>query len=140
MDSPPSSPLRFSPAVENPRADEADTHAQLVETLLRISTTTYADGHKALRAVHAKSHGLLKGKLVVRDLPPMLAQGLFARAGDYGMKMMPAAPIAGFLSLGYEKAEKHGEAGNAHRDRHQAGQNSHARLPWRLRAGPGFCI
>jgi hypothetical protein len=80
---PPASPLPFSPAVEKIQPDEAETHAQLVETLLKISTTTYANGHKALRSVHAKSHGLLKGSLIVPALPAVLAQGLFARPGEY---------------------------------------------------------
>jgi hypothetical protein len=84
MTLPPASPLRFSPAVEKIQPDEAETHAQLIETLLKISATTYADGHKALRSVHAKSHGVLKGKLIVRDkLPAVLAQGLFAKPGEY---------------------------------------------------------
>ncbi len=80
---PPASPLRFTSAVEKIEPDEAETHAQLVETLLKISTTTYADGHKALRSVHAKSHGVLKGRLIVPELPAALAQGLFARPGEY---------------------------------------------------------
>ena len=83
----PASPLRFSPAVEKIQPDEAETHAQMVEALLKISATTYADGHKALRSVHAKSHGLLKGKLIVRDLPAVLAQGLFAKPGEYATAM-----------------------------------------------------
>jgi hypothetical protein len=83
MNTPPSSPLPFSPTVEKIQPDETDTHAQMVATLLKISATTYADGHKALRSVHAKSHGLLKGKLIVRDLPQVLAQGLFAKPGEY---------------------------------------------------------
>jgi hypothetical protein len=87
MNTPPTSPLRFSPAVEKIQPDEAQTHAQMVETLLKISATTYADGHKALRSVHAKSHGLLNGKLIVRDLPPVLAQGLFAKPGEYPTAM-----------------------------------------------------
>jgi hypothetical protein len=88
MNTPPDAPLRFSPAVEKLQPDEAATHAQLIETLLKISTTTYADGHRALRSVHAKSHGVLKGKLIVHDmLPVVLAQGLFAKPGEYATAM-----------------------------------------------------
>ena len=80
----PATPLRFSSTTEKVQDDEATTNAELVEQLLKISQITYADGHKALRSVHAKSHGILKGKLTVAgDLPPVLAQGLFSVRGDY---------------------------------------------------------
>ena len=81
---PPATPLRFSSTTEKVQDDEATTNAELVEQLLKISQITYADGHKALRSVHAKSHGILKGRLTVADdLPPVLAQGLFSAPGDY---------------------------------------------------------
>lgn len=75
---------RYTPDVEKIQPDEAKTHAELVEQLLKISKITYADGHKALRSVHAKSHGLLEGTFTVAaGLPAELAQGLFAQAGSY---------------------------------------------------------
>lgn len=78
--SPPSKPLRYDPSVEVPEPDEADTAEALAETMLSISRTTYEDGGHGLRSVHAKSHGLLAGRLEVpADLPPVLAQGLFAQ-------------------------------------------------------------
>ena len=81
---PPATPLRFSSTAEKVQDDEATTNAELVEQLLKITQITYADGHKALRSVHAKSHGILKGRLTVADdLPPVLAQGLFSAPGDY---------------------------------------------------------
>ncbi len=81
---PPASPLRYDPAVEHPEKDEGDTDRELVETLLKISSTTFADGGHALRSVHAKSHGLLRGELRVLDtLPAVLVQGAFARPGTY---------------------------------------------------------
>lgn len=41
-----------------------------------------ADTGQALRSVHAKSHGLLRGELrVLSPLPPILAQGVFAEPG-----------------------------------------------------------
>ena len=62
--------------------DEAKTQAELIETLLGISNNHAKDEHEALRAVHAKSHGLLKARFTVLDgLPPQYAQGLFAQAG-----------------------------------------------------------
>jgi hypothetical protein len=37
-----------------------------------------------MRGVYAKSHGIVKGELIVpEDLPPVLAQGLFAKPGRY---------------------------------------------------------
>jgi hypothetical protein len=77
-------PIPFDPAVEFPEPDEEQTIAGLVETLLKISATTYQDGHHALRSVHAKSHAILKGILTVfPDLPSELGQGMFATAADY---------------------------------------------------------
>ena len=77
-------PIPFSPAVETPEPDEAQTIQELVETLLKISRTTYEDGHHALRSVHAKSHALLEGELtVLPNLPPELAQGIFAVPSVY---------------------------------------------------------
>src|ERR1700704_4764058 len=81
---PPATPLRFSSTTEKIQDDEATTNAELVEELLKISQITYTDGHKALRSVHAKSHGIVKGKLTVAGgLPPVLAQGLFSVPGQY---------------------------------------------------------
>ena len=75
-------PIRFDPALEVPEPDEANTSAELVDTLLQISRKTFEDGGHGLRSVHAKSHALLRGQLVVHEgLPPSLAQGLCARSG-----------------------------------------------------------
>jgi len=77
-------PIAYSPAIENVEADEAKTIQELVETLLKISEITYEDGRHALRSVHAKSHALLKGTLVVMpNLPEELAQGIFASPAAY---------------------------------------------------------
>jgi hypothetical protein len=82
------SPVPFSPSVETPEPDEAQTIQELVETLLKISRTTYQDGHHALRSVHAKSHALLEGELtVLPNLSEELAQGIFARPGIYSVVM-----------------------------------------------------
>ena len=75
-------PLRFSPEYEHPEAGEAKTLADINEQMHKIQQKTWADGGKALRSVHAKSHGLLVGELrVPAGLPPHLAQGIFARPG-----------------------------------------------------------
>lgn len=53
-----------------------------------------AEGH-ASRAVHAKGHALVRGKLTVLDnLPPQLAQGLFGQAGSYDVLLRWSSPPA----------------------------------------------
>lgn len=75
-------PLRFDPSFERPEEDEAATDAALVETMRGISETTFKDYGRAVRSVHAKGHGLLRGELrVLGDLPETLAQGVYARPG-----------------------------------------------------------
>ncbi len=78
-------PLPFSPSLEWSRADEAGIEAGLADTMLGISRTTFEHSGHAMRSVHAKSHGLLRGTLFVPELPPELAQGMFARPGDYAV-------------------------------------------------------
>ena len=80
--------LRYVPTMETPEPDEESTTRALVETLRKISETTYRDGGHALRSVHAKSHGLLDGELeVLPNLPRELAQGLCAMPGRYPVVM-----------------------------------------------------
>lgn len=77
-------PVRYTPSVEVREPGESETEQALTDTLLSISKTTLKDEHEALRAVHAKSHGLVKGRFVVSsNLPPEYAQGLFAKPAAY---------------------------------------------------------
>ena len=81
-------PIRYQPAFEHPAPDEAKTQASIDEQMRKIQEKTFADGGKAIRSVHAKSHGLLVGELrVPAGLPVELAQGLFARAGTLPLVM-----------------------------------------------------
>ena len=81
-------PIPFEPGFETPEDDEAQTSFDLQTTMRSISTTTYEDSGRALRSVHAKTHGLLLGEMVVEaDLPAPYAQGLFAQAGTYPVLM-----------------------------------------------------
>lgn len=81
-------PVRFSPAVERPEPDEAETIQDLILTMRYINEKTLADGGHAIRSVHAKSHGILQGYLEVdAGLPAELAQGLFAKIGRYPVVM-----------------------------------------------------
>jgi len=82
--SPPSNPLRYSPEIETVASDEDETAQAIVATMRKIQERTFADGGRALRAVHAKSHGILKAELqVLPGLPAVLAQGLFAKPGRH---------------------------------------------------------
>lgn len=77
-------PVRYSPSIEQPEPDEAETIQALKDQFHKILETTSADYGHAVRSVHAKGHGLASGTLRVHDgLPPELAQGLFARSGEY---------------------------------------------------------
>lgn len=81
-------PVRYSPSVEHPIADEEKVHQALMDTMRGIEETTSRDYGHAVRSVHAKSHGLIEGELAVADgLPPELAQGLFAQGGTYKVVM-----------------------------------------------------
>ncbi len=77
-------PIRYTTDLEEREADEADTVAGLEDALRQIMETTARDLGHAIRSVHAKSHALIVGTLtVLPDLPPDLAQGLFARPGEH---------------------------------------------------------
>lgn len=76
-------PLPFDASAETLEKDEAETTEGLIETLRQIAEKTYEDEGRALRGVHAKSHGVVRARLEIPQLPPILAQGLFARPGVY---------------------------------------------------------
>ena len=82
-----SAPIVFDPSMEAIEANEGQTDRDIVETMSKINETTYNNGGIALRSVHAKSHGLLRGELTVPALHGVLAQGLFAKAGIYPVLM-----------------------------------------------------
>ncbi|MDR6644160.1 catalase [Luteibacter sp. 1214] len=81
-------PILFDESLEHIEADEPETAEQLVETLTKINQTTLEHEKHAFRSVHAKSHGLLTGELIVPDdLPVELAQGIFSKPGRYPLVM-----------------------------------------------------
>lgn len=57
---PPRDLVRYSPALEHPEPDEAESAESLVETMRGIIETTHRDTGHVLRSVHAKSHSLLR--------------------------------------------------------------------------------
>lgn len=77
-------PVRYSPDIEEIEPDERETIQALNAAFDKILQTTATDYGHAVRAVHAKAHGVLEGTLRVRTgLPPELAQGLFAQHGEH---------------------------------------------------------
>jgi len=81
-------PLEYDPSHEVREEDEEKTIQGLKETLKQIADTTYEDSGHAFRSVHLKSHGILRAELEVADnLPPLLAQGLFAHPARYPVVM-----------------------------------------------------
>ena len=76
--------LRYAPDVEHIDADEQKTIDGIVKGMTGQSEVVEKREGHAVRASHAKSSACAVGELVVADdLPPELAQGLFARAGTY---------------------------------------------------------
>ncbi len=92
-------PVVFTPEMEQPAPDEIATIAELVDVFLGMAhTVADYEGH-AFRAVHAKGHALLRGKLtVLGGLPPIYAQGLFSQPGQYNAMMRISSPPAEQLS------------------------------------------
>jgi hypothetical protein len=81
-------PVRFTDAVEKPIDNEEQVHRDLIDTMRSITETTSKDYGHAVRSVHAKAHGILAGELVIDgNLPPELAQGLFASGGSHKVVM-----------------------------------------------------
>ena len=80
----PNAPLRYSLSLDLPEQDERETAEAISAKMHEIADKTFADGRHAIRAVHAKSHGLLDAEVeVLGNLPGPLAQGLFATPARY---------------------------------------------------------
>lgn len=88
-------PLPYQPSFEAVQEDEAQATEGLRDAMVGMASTMFGHTGEATRAVHAKSHGLLQGRLeVLEGLPPQLAQGLFARPHDYPVLMRVSTPPA----------------------------------------------
>ncbi|WP_298089794.1 catalase family protein [uncultured Sphingomonas sp.] len=76
--------LHYSPDIETPESDEQESIDGIIQGMTQESQTVEKrDGH-AVRASHAKSTACVIGKLIVApELPPELAQGLFAEPGTF---------------------------------------------------------
>jgi hypothetical protein len=81
-------PLVYQPSYEKVEDDEAETGRELIEQMHKIQEIVARDEGRAFRSVHAKTHGLMFARLTVMDdLPPRLAQGVFAKPGTYPVVM-----------------------------------------------------
>jgi hypothetical protein len=77
-------PVIYEPSLERIEEGEPEVAVELATTLESISRVTAHDYGHAVRSVHAKGQGLLKGVLDVHcGLSPELSQGLFAAADAY---------------------------------------------------------
>jgi hypothetical protein len=77
-------PVPYTPAVEVPQPDEAETIADLTAVHIKSMRRATDDPRDLQRAQHSKSHGLLIGRLeVLDDLDDTLAQGIFASPQTY---------------------------------------------------------
>jgi len=75
------SPLNYQPAYEVLAESETKSRENLQYTLRKISEITARHAAYSARSVHVKSHGLISAEMEIYDnLPPSLAQGMFAKA------------------------------------------------------------
>ena len=76
--------VRYHPGVEQVPDDEAETIAKIIRSFTtETDMVANKEGH-AMRPSHAKASGYAVGELAIPDdLPPELAQGLFAKPGRY---------------------------------------------------------
>ncbi|KQP07177.1 catalase [Methylobacterium sp. Leaf99] len=76
--------LRYHDGIETSKPDEDGVIDQIIASMTRESETTAKRYGHAVRASHAKVSGVVVGELqIFGDLPPELAQGLFARPGTH---------------------------------------------------------
>lgn len=76
---------RYRDDLEKVESDEKETQQKIIDVMSdgQRNTQKKYDG-RAVRISHAKAHAIVKGELIVEeDLPPELAQGLFANAQTY---------------------------------------------------------
>lgn len=91
-------PLPYQPAHEHAQPDEAEAIAELERVLLHMAQVVAVQDGEAHRAVHAKGHALLRGRLqVLGGLPAPLAQGLFAEPRAYDTVIRFSSPPSELL-------------------------------------------
>ncbi len=76
--------VAYRPEVEQKLEGEQQIIADILASMQRLDRRTHEMYGHHVRVSHGKSHGVAVGKLTVLDnLPPHLAQGLFARPATY---------------------------------------------------------
>jgi hypothetical protein len=76
--------VRYDASVEVRQPHEDETVQEILASFARLGRLTFDKHRHAVRHAHAKSHGILKGQLVVYDqLPDALAQGMFRMPSEY---------------------------------------------------------
>lgn len=84
METAPTSYVRYTDQVETRSPDEDRLADDVTASMRHISEIMVDRYRHAVRSVHSKSHGLLRGELTVHgDLPEPLRQGLFAEPASY---------------------------------------------------------
>lgn len=77
-------PIRYTDDLEVIGPDEDAVIAETVTRMTHLMQVAFEEHRHATSATHAKTHGVVTGRLeVLADLPPELAQGLFAKPGAY---------------------------------------------------------
>src|ERR1700678_1327001 len=80
--------IPYSDSVEQEHPDEARTFSEIVATMRHISEVVNDQSRNAYRAVHAKSHCLLKAEMTVLDgIEAPFQQGLFQAGSHYPVIM-----------------------------------------------------
>ncbi len=84
--------IRYQDSLEHVPDGETQAIDDIIASMTRESGIVAARGNHAVRASHAKSHGLLKGTLeILPNLPEPYRQGLFAAPGTHEVLVRLAA-------------------------------------------------
>ncbi|RZL70650.1 MAG: catalase, partial [Sphingomonas sp.] len=76
--------LRYRDDIETIQPDEQESIDGIIKGMTQQTETVEKREHHAVRASHAKSSACVIGELTIADdLPPELAQGLFAQPGSH---------------------------------------------------------
>lgn len=89
--------IGYSPDVEVLGEDEERLTAEILEIMATTNRRAFERHRHAVRDAHAKSHGFLKGELIVHELPSHLRQGLFGL-----VTVLCRSPIS-LCHLGFER-------------------------------------
>ena len=86
--------LKYRDDLETIAPDEPETHRKIIEVMTHGMNLGREKYGRTVRISHAKAHGLMDATLTVYDnLPPELAQGLFAQAKTFkALVRMAQAP------------------------------------------------